>query len=78
MDEFDGSEMQCSYCGKWICADVARCPKCGEYTDGLGRFQDPGRAGRRIPRIFVIAGWLVLAALLVPLAIVLIQILFSK
>lgn len=33
----------CSYCGKDIPADMVRCPKCGEYTDGAG---PRGRAGR--------------------------------
>jgi hypothetical protein len=58
------SEMRCTYCGNWVYGDSVRCPKCGNYTDGLGRFQ-PERP--RIPRIFVIAGWLVLLALLLPL-----------
>jgi ribosomal protein L40E len=26
----------CTYCGARIPADIVRCPKCGEYTDGLG------------------------------------------
>jgi hypothetical protein len=27
---------RCSYCGARIPADIVRCPKCGEYTDGAG------------------------------------------
>jgi ribosomal protein L40E len=26
----------CSYCGARIPADIVRCPKCGQYTDGRG------------------------------------------
>lgn len=66
-------EMQCSYCGKWIYADSPRCPKCGNYTDGLGKYHDPERGGRRLPRIFVIAGWLVVLCFVLPLLLVLIQ-----
>lgn len=68
------SEVRCSYCGNWIYEDMIRCPKCGEYTDGLGPLAkggDPnvGRSGseQRLPRIFVIAGWLVLISMLLPL-----------
>jgi hypothetical protein len=35
---------KCSYCGTQIPADIVRCPKCGNYTDGAG---PGGRAGRR-------------------------------
>ena len=58
--DYDRNEMQCSYCGKWIYADSPRCPKCGNYTDGLGPYHAPEKDGRRLPRVFVIAGWLVL------------------
>jgi predicted nucleic acid-binding Zn ribbon protein len=30
---------RCSYCGAAIPADIVRCPKCGEYTDGAGPLQ---------------------------------------
>ena len=69
--EFDGGEMQCSYCGKWIYADSPRCPKCGNYTDELGPLNRPEKDGRRIPRIFVIAGWLALLAFLAPVLLAL-------
>ena len=26
----------CTYCGAQIPADIVRCPRCGEYTDGRG------------------------------------------
>jgi ribosomal protein L40E len=26
----------CSYCGAKIPADIVRCPKCGNFTDGAG------------------------------------------
>ncbi|MCY3021040.1 MAG: hypothetical protein NTW87_18655 [Planctomycetota bacterium] len=69
---FDGNEMQCSYCGKWIYADSPRCPKCGNYTDGLGPYHHPTKDGKRLPRIYVIAGWLVVLCFVVPLLIALI------
>jgi hypothetical protein len=72
-DEFDGGEMQCSYCGKWIYADSPRCAKCGNYTDGLGPLARVEKDGRPIPRMYLIAGWLVLAGMLLPLIIALIQ-----
>ncbi|HLX64356.1 MAG TPA: hypothetical protein VKX17_23990 [Planctomycetota bacterium] len=77
MSEYDddaahSADLQCSYCGAWIYADSPRCPKCGNYTDGLGTFARPqfaqgSKAGRTIPRIYLIAGWLVIIALLLPL-----------
>ncbi len=72
------SSVRCSYCGKWVYEDLIRCPKCGDYTDGLGplaKGDDPdvGRGGneRRFPRIFVVAGWLVIICMLLPLLIAL-------
>ena len=65
-DAFDSDHMQCSYCGKWIYADSPRCPKCGNYTDGLGDFGNEARSGQRLPRIWVIAGWLALIGMLLP------------
>jgi len=35
---------RCSYCGTEIPADIVRCPKCGNYTDGAG---PRGESGRR-------------------------------
>lgn len=75
-DDYDGNSIQCSYCGKWLYADAAMCPKCSNYTDGLGPLARPERAGeeerRPIPKIFVIAGWLVLFALLIPVILMVI------
>ena len=71
--DFDGNELQCSYCGKWIYADSPRCPKCGNYTDDLGPLSSPQKEdGRQIPRIFVIAGWLVVLCFLLPVLIALV------
>lgn len=63
------SETRCSYCGKYVYEDLTRCPSCGNYTDGLGPLaKDAERPGeRRLPRIFVIAGWLVILCFLLPL-----------
>src|SRR5579864_8353294 len=62
----------CSYCNKRIPLDVAKCPYCRNYTDDAG---PRTRAGERprFPRIFVIAGWLVVIAFVVPLLIALVQ-----
>jgi RNA polymerase subunit RPABC4/transcription elongation factor Spt4 len=66
-----GQYDECTHCGKSLPPDVARCPYCGSYTDGQG----PGgeRARRPIPRIYLIAGWLVILGFLLPLIIALIQ-----
>jgi hypothetical protein len=72
-DDSYGSELQCSYCGKWIYADSPRCPKCGNYTDGLGKYSSPEKDGRRLPRIFVIAAWLVVLCFVLPLLIALLN-----
>jgi hypothetical protein len=71
--DYDGSDMQCSYCGKWIYADAPRCAKCGNYTDGLGPYARAEKDGRQIPRMYLIAGWLVVIAIVAPLLIALIQ-----
>ena len=75
MDEpaYDGSELQCSYCGKWIYADSPRCPKCGNYTDGLGPLSRAEKDGRPLSRIFVYAAWLVLLCFLAPLLLALLN-----
>jgi hypothetical protein len=69
-DDESLSEIRCTYCGNWVYGDSVRCPKCGNYTDGLGTFH-PERP--RFPRVFVIAGWLVLLALLLPVLIALLR-----
>ena len=61
----------CGYCRKEISPDVARCPYCGNYTDDGGpRNAEPRQ---RLPRVFVIAGWLVVIAFTLPLLIALAQ-----
>ena len=69
MDDDDdiADQEPCSYCGKQIYADSPRCPACGNYTDGQGTFAPARDSGQRLPRIWVIAGWLAVAALLLPL-----------
>ncbi|GMV80132.1 MAG: hypothetical protein AMXMBFR7_13160 [Planctomycetota bacterium] len=59
----------CTYCNRSIFPDVAECPYCGHYTDGKGRFGLGAEDERRIPRVFLIAGWLVVLALVLPLLI---------
>lgn len=63
-------EMQCSYCGAYVYLDAARCPKCGEYTDGLGKYKQLEQSEgspRRLSTIFLVGGWLVLIAMLLPI-----------
>ena len=55
----------CTYCGRSIFPGVAECPYCHHYTDGKGRLGL--EAERRLPRAYAIAGWILLAALLLPL-----------
>ena len=61
----------CSYCGRSIFPGVAECPYCHRYTDGRGSFGLEEQ--KRLPRLFVIAGWLVLAGLLLPLLLALLS-----
>jgi len=70
MEEFDENEIECSYCGASLYVDAAQCGKCGNFTDGLGprnRAERPGEDRRPLARKWVVAGWLVLIALLLPL-----------
>lgn len=55
----------CSYCGKSIFPGVAQCPYCGRFTDEQGPLGLQQQ--RRIPRIFVILGWVALVAFVLPL-----------
>jgi|GEM_PF-4671922 len=78
MSEFEDEnidEMKCSHCGKYISADIMRCPECGNYTDGLGKFGDGVNSDGRepMPRIFKIAGWLLLLSLVLPILLALYQ-----
>lgn len=70
MEEFDENEIECSYCGASLYVDAAQCGKCGNFTDGLGprnRAERPGEDKRPLARKFIIAGWLVLIAFLLPI-----------
>ena len=74
MDDDDAADQEpCSYCGKQIYSDSPRCPECGNYTDGLGTYAGAQRSGQRLRRLWVIAGWLALIALLLPLLLELYQ-----
>jgi hypothetical protein len=65
-NDTDSDHEPCSYCGKLIYADSPRCPCCGNYTDGLGNFEKGRQPGQRLPRIWVIAGWLAVIGMLLP------------
>ena len=59
-----GEYETCTYCNRTIFEGVAECPYCHNYTDGNGPYAL--HRERRIPRIFVIAGWVVLVAFALP------------
>lgn len=61
----------CSYCNRSIYPDVAECPYCHNYTDGNGPYGLHKQ--RRIPKVFVIAGWLVVIAFVLPALLALYQ-----
>ena len=72
-EEYDSSEdpyEECSYCGRSVFPGAAQCPHCKNFTDGQGPLafmkakQD---AHPRLHAAFVIGGWLLLIALLVPM-----------
>jgi pyroglutamyl-peptidase len=63
----------CTYCGKSIFPGVAECPYCHHYTNGQGPYAL--HRERRIPRVFVIGGWVALAAFLLSLVWALIPLL---
>jgi hypothetical protein len=65
-DDDSSDTIPCSYCGASIYDDSPRCPKCGNYTDGLGDFGKHSRPRQGLPTIYLIGGWLALIALLVP------------
>ncbi len=71
-----GEYEACTYCNRSIFPDVAECPYCHNYTDGKGPFAL--QKERRIPRIFIIAGWLALLGMLLPLLFALFQWFSSK
>jgi predicted nucleic acid-binding Zn ribbon protein len=54
----------CSYCGAQIPADIVRCPKCGEFTDGKGPLAS---RQRMTPRniAFLVIGLITVIAFLV-------------
>ena len=68
-DDFHSDTAPCSYCGASIYDDSPRCPKCGNYTDGLGDFGKPSSSKQRLPRIYVIGGWLAVIGMLAPILI---------
>jgi len=69
-DDLRSDELECSYCGKILYADAARCPKCDNYTDGLGpRARADTPLGRKISRVYIFAGLLVVFAMLLPIAL---------
>ena len=54
----------CSYCGKKIPADIVRCPKCGNFTDGAGPKGKGGLAWDAKRIVIVVVTILTLAAFL--------------
>ncbi|HOX06687.1 MAG TPA: hypothetical protein PK280_09810 [Planctomycetota bacterium] len=54
----------CSYCGEEVPADIVRCPKCGNFTDGAGPKGKGGSAWDRKKVAVVIVVVLTLAAFL--------------
>src|SRR5439155_26250355 len=55
----------CSHCNRTLPVGVAQCPYCKNYTDERGAHA----GGGRISRVYVIAGWLVVIGLLLPLGL---------
>ncbi len=68
-DAFDSDHMQCRHCGKWIYVDSPQCPSCKNYTSDLGEFDSAPRSDQRLPLIWVIAGWLALIGMVVPIVL---------
>lgn len=68
----EGDYETCSYCGRRLLAGVAQCPYCRNYTDGQGGAAESPWGGR-LKRRWVIAGWLVVLAFVLPVLIALIQ-----
>lgn len=67
----------CSHCNRSLPPGVTQCPYCKNFTDDRGGHGDQSGApasagGRRLPRIFVIAGWLAAISLLLPIVLSLI------
>ncbi len=64
-DEDDPIDYEsCSYCGAEIPADIVRCPKCGNFTDGAGPRKAAGAGWDRRRVVMVIVAVLALAAFL--------------
>lgn len=70
-DDDPGEYDACSYCNRSIVTGVAECPYCHNYTDGRGPYAVDADAPRKLPRVYVIFGWLLLLSMLLPLAWVL-------
>ncbi|MCZ7648171.1 MAG: hypothetical protein M5U26_23420 [Planctomycetota bacterium] len=74
-----GEYETCTYCNRSIFPDVAECPYCRHYTDGKGPFGLGAEdSPRRIPRIFVIAGLLVVLAFVLPVLLAVVGWLTSR
>lgn len=69
-----GEYSVCSNCNRSLPPGVAQCPYCKNFTDDRGVHANQPR----IPRIFVIAGWLVVIAFLLPVILALINWLNKK
>lgn len=63
-------QSQCNHCGAIVYFDAPRCPSCGEYMH-----DEIEPAQQRLPRIFIVAAWLVLACMLLPLLLLLFKLL---
>ena len=67
MDLDPGEYDACTYCGKSIFRGAAECPYCHNYTDGKGPLGlDGPDAPRKLPRMYLIVGWILLAVMLLP------------
>jgi len=55
---------RCTYCGAEIPADIIRCPKCGQFTDGAGPVQRSGAGWDRRRIIILIVAVAAIAAFL--------------
>ena len=66
--DFDPGEYDaCTYCGRTIFPGVVQCPYCKEMNDGKGALGLEGEQKPRLPRSYVIAGWLLIAITIVPM-----------
>jgi hypothetical protein len=59
----------CTYCGKTIFHGVAECPYCHNYTDGKGPLGIGEKEPRKLTKIYVIAGCLLLLAMVLEILV---------